>query len=528
MMPLNSRVLKLTLHIFIGFVLLITVSGVILSRYVHSKIKSQLESIGSNVGSLHVNLFTRSITASKFQLSFAGDSANSLPHQVYIQNIELNGINLYSLLAEKKLTIREVVVDSGRLRYNTEIKLFERKDSSKNELTEVRIKMLTLKNLKAVIIYDSTSMAKGLLNFSATEITAGRKSTDSTSSSFKVKNMQGGLSNLEFYSKKGMYLTKVAKLHVDMEEQQLIIDSIELRPLHGKFKFAKVANKQIDRVNAFISKVKVSGLNYDQLLSRKFLASKIDIYSSEVYSFRDKRMPFREKEDKPLPMAALKKLEQEVEVDSLQLHPSKVTYEEFPPDGFKSGKIVFENLQATMNNISNRSYYNKSKYSVLQASSKLLGKGLIEATFLLPIQDKLPYQAKGKISSFNLYHLNPILENLAFISVSSGRLNSINFNFDYNDRFSNGALTINYRDLKIVGLTKEKKGDVSDMKTFLINTIVKNDKDKNVPIENRTGTITFERDRKRQIFNFWWKSLLSGIKNSVLNAQKQKNKTEKK
>ena len=103
----------------------------------------------------------------------------------------------------------------------------------------------------------------------------------------------------------------------------------------------------------------------------------------------------------------------------------------------------------------------------------------------------------------SLHHLNPVLENLAFIRIESGRLNALNFDFDYNDKASKGSLTINYQDLKITGLKKEKSKDESDMKTFLINTIVKNDKDKNMPIDKRTGTIEFERDRKRQIFNFW-------------------------
>jgi hypothetical protein len=526
MKPLHFRILKFTLYIVVGLVLLLTVSGAILSRYIHSKIKSRLESFGSEIGSLQVNLFTQSVSASEFQLSFAGDSANAIPHQATIQQIELNGINVYDLLTKRKLTISELVIDSGRVRYNTDIKFQISKDSGNNKMADVTIGKLTLRNLQTVIVSDSIAAVTGLLNIQAADIVVAEKK-DSTSNLFEITDIQGGVSNIKVNDKNGLYLTTIAKVNMDMAAQQLIIDSILLKPLHSKFKFAKAARKQTDRINVFVSQVKVSGLNYRQLLSQKVLAKKIDIYSSEVYSFRDKRMPFKETENKPLPMEALKKLDQDVEVDSLEVHSSKITYEEFPTDGFKSAKIIFEDLQAKMNNVINRSDSNKSRYSTLQASAKLLGKGLIEATFLLPIQPTFEYHAKGKISGFQLYHLNPILENLAFISVSSGRLNSMHFNFEYNDRFSNGALTINYEDLKIAGLKKEKKADISDVKTFLINTFVKNDKDKDVPIENRTGTITFERDRKRQIFNFWWKSLLSGIKNSVLNAQKN-NKADKK
>jgi hypothetical protein len=78
----------------------------------------------------------------------------------------------------------------------------------------------------------------------------------------------------------------------------------------------------------------------------------------------------------------------------------------------------------------------------------------------------------------------------------------------------------------VTGLKKERSPDESDFKTFLINTIIKNDKDKDVPIGKRTGKIEFERDRKRQIFNYWWKSLLSGIKASVLNSEKSSGKSK--
>jgi hypothetical protein len=151
-----------------------------------------------------------------------------------------------------------------------------------------------------------------------------------------------------------------------------------------------------------------------------------------------------------------------------------------------------------------------------------MNKALIKATFLLPIKKDLQYHAEGSVGGMSFFPLNPTLENLAFIRVESGKLNSMHFNFDYNDRSSNGKLTINYEDLKITGLKKEKSGGDNDLKTFLINTVIKNDKNQDMPPEKRTGAISFERDRKRQIFNFWWKSLFSGITASVLNAEKKK------
>jgi len=54
--------------------------------------------------------------------------------------------------------------------------------------------------------------------------------------------------------------------------------------------------------------------------------------------------------------------------------------------------------------------------------------------------------------------------------------------------------------------------------------VLKKDKDKSVSREKRTGTIDFDRDRKRAIFNLWVKSLFSGLKSSVLDSSNKKEK----
>jgi hypothetical protein len=38
--------------------------------------------------------------------------------------------------------------------------------------------------------------------------------------------------------------------------------------------------------------------------------------------------------------------------------------------------------------------------------------------------------------------------------------------------------------------------------------------DEDVARDKRTGTIEFYRDQKRSIFNYWWKSVFSGIKSA--------------
>ena len=144
-----------------------------------------------------------------------------------------------------------------------------------------------------------------------------------------------------------------------------------------------------------------------------------------------------------------------------------------------------------------------------------MGQGQIDATFQLPYRENEPYFAKGTIGKMSLDQLNPLYR-ICFYPCTIRQLRRPHFQFQLYGQSVDRTLTINYQNLKIDGLKKEKSAVINDLKTLLINTVLKNDKDKGVPLEKRTGNIGFERDKNRQIFNYWWKSLFSGIKSSVL------------
>lgn len=510
------RTLKWILIIAVSSTLLLILAGSLLSYYASQQLEKRLKLIGGTFDALNINLISQQITIHQLKFHLPGDSVHPVPTTGQIKNITFKKVNFYQALVKKKLRIKEVTVSDANISVNQKTALTD-SASGKIDLESIFVDLFTVKNLTMTVVDDSLMRYSGTLNLAIDNIKSSDTSDVANFKAYSLKDIEAKVTKLIIHESTGLYQTKISTVDFNTSDQNLQIDSIFLIPKYSKYKFAKAAGKQIDRINTFIRRVEINGLHFDQFRDSAFVASDINIIAAEVSSFRDKRMPFKQKENKPLPMEALKGLNFSIEVDTIRLRDSKITYEEFPTDGFKSGKVIFENLQATLTNLSNRTYQNKPAYATLRASASLMGKGQIQASFFLPIEDKTPYHAEGKISKMSLHHLNPVLENLAFISIESGRLNEINFNFDYSDNDSNGELTINYQDLKINGLKKEKSVVINDVKTFLINTVVKNDKDKGIPTEKRTGTIAFERDKKRQIFNYWWKSLLSGIKASVLN-----------
>src|SRR5688572_932322 len=510
----RSRIIKWSAVALLSLVIVIFLLNIFASRYARNRIEGTLSKLGISIGSLSVNFFLLKITLSELQSINEGDSLST---KIRINTIVLDDVGLYQLLRHKKLSIDEILIEDGDLRINIDQILKDTTHSQTPiELKNVTIGQISLKNLTAELL-DSGAKYSAKLNLTLRKIQSSNPADIATPESYTFKGIEADITQISINHSNGLYQTKVSAVHASSEDQTLVIDSVLLIPRHSKFTFTKVAEKQTDRVNAFIRNIAIRGIRFDPFNDSTFTATNIGITGAEIFSFRDKRMPFKEKKNKRLPMEALRNIRLGIEVDTLRITNSKITYEEFPSEGFESGKVVFANLTATLLNLSNRYYYNKPKFATLSASAKLMNKGLLKASFLLPIKEDLQYHAEGSLTGMSLFSLNPTLENLAFIRIESGKLNSMHFDFNYTDRVSNGKLTINYEDLKIAGLKKEKSGDEDDLKTFLINTVVKNNKNRNMPPEKRTGMIFFERDRKRQIFNFWWKSVLSGIKASVLN-----------
>ena len=172
---------------------------------------------------------------------------------------------------------------------------------------------------------------------------------------------------------------------------------------------------------------------FNKLKDSLFTASEVHIASAELYVYRDKRLPFIKKENTPLPMALIRSLSFGAAIDTVKITDAKITYEEFPEKGFQTGQVTFERLNASLDHISNRDYYSNYKQSTLIVSSNIMEEGVINAEFSLPYGEPQIYNAKGSIVNLELNRLNPILENLAFISITSGMLNQLTFNFDYND-----------------------------------------------------------------------------------------------
>jgi hypothetical protein len=211
-------------------------------------------------------------------------------------------------------------------------------------------------------------------------------------------------------------------------------------------------------------------------------------------------------------MDSFLKLPWTIQVDSTIITSSHITIEEFPEEGMVSGIVTFNDVNAILTGLNNRAEKKDAPYAILSATSQFMG-GKIKAAFLFPLDGKSIYKAGGSISQLPFTQLNPMLK-MVNLRVESGQLNNLTFDFNYTDASSEGTIGIDYENLRLLALDKNKKS-TNEFKTMLVNAFVKNNINQSKTPLKRMGVIDVERNKNRYIFNLWMISILDGLKSGM-------------
>jgi len=498
-----------------GSVVLLFLAVFFLLTYLENKIDAKLTSIHSKASSIDIGLWDQSIVFNGITLGISEDSINSADQFLKLQRASLRGINVYDLMINNILLADELTVDNGTLYYTRDTKHKDSTDravlnaafSFRNFVAnniETQIRTDTIVNLTAVVDCHLTDV-----NFKIDSI--GKFDYD-------VRGARIIARRISFNRHEGTHGGTIAQLTYNSLNRVATLDSTRVVPNYGKFEIGKHFGQQKNHITAVFPKITIEGLPLDKMLDSTFVASRIEILSFNITAFKDKRLPFLKKEIVSMPMETFLKLPFRVTVDSILIKDSHITVEEFPEGSAQRIHVTFNHVSGKFARLNNRIVKGDSTVATLQAHGLLMNKGIVDAVFKFPLDGSPIYTAKGSISKMPFTELNEALANTAALQVQSGFLNSLKFDFKYTDQSSIGKLVINYKDLKLSGLKKDK--GIDRIKTLLINMFIKNDKTRQLPESERTGIINVERNRKKFIFNLWWLSIRDGLESSILGTAK--------
>lgn len=455
------------------------------------------------------------------------DTACSYPDFISVERIRGEGFRMLPLLFNNVLSFEAIYVDEPQIAIRSGEPLI--RDTSSGEKAGKDVTLLIDHTYFTAVnfIYRDSAMCDTSATVKSNVTIDGMTIDFLTDSPVAWQADWLRMDRTEITQPGKQYTFRMARLRMDFLNACLRIDSIEVMPLLGKRAFGQARGFEVDRFEGLIPFLECRPFALSFLDSTRVTAGAVEV-QFYLKIFRDKNLPFR-KQMKLLPVDQLAALPFVLTVDSLKIRKSYVEYEEYPEGAANSGKVYFDNLYASAYHINNRS---STGAIDLAARADLQGKGRIDLRVVMPFEAGRRATAEGSLTNFDIPEINSMLVPSSNIKIESGNMEKLSFDFKFDRIRSDGSLELQYKDLKLVVFKEEENqdgdADKDNLKTFMMNTFIfRTNMDEDVPEEERSGTIGYVRDNTRSIFNFWIKSILSGIKSAYNLDKMEAKKTEK-
>ncbi|MGZ8558940.1 MAG: hypothetical protein ACXWWC_11420, partial [Chitinophagaceae bacterium] len=297
-------------------------------------------------------------------------------------------------------------------------------------------------------------------------------------------------------------------------------DSFFYRPTLDKKTFIAESRYQTDYMTLKTGALTIGPFDIDRYIKDSILEmGDVSISNVLLTDFRDKRKPRKQGDIRLLPVDMLKKIPVHLLVDAIRLNNAHVEYEEWNEKTNKAGKITVARLNGRITQVRN---YDLKKTDSLH----IRVSGFIENSILTKLVVKESYtDSLGgflmtvQMGPAGLMVLNPILRPLASAEIRSGQLDTLTMRVIGREQMAFGEISMYYHDLKVNLLTKgnrNKKSLFSGLKTFLVNSIVKN---KNT---DKSRPVFFIRLRDRSAVNYLVKITMNGILNTAIGKKSKK------
>lgn len=441
-----------------------------------------------------------------------------------IKRVSLSHLNLLELIQNNELKIGKIKVIQPDLElYFLDRKAMAKQNSKPTDNPNFSLDGFEIRKMKANLhLKNGNSITIHHLDFNLKSPVIQTQLFPDISQAIQYKEIDLDVKDIGISNSKSAYHISLKDIRIAKNFESVLIKGFKMEPKYEKLNFAKRYPYQIDRFVIDLDKIEIQNFDIDRLLHDQILAiQNIHITGLDMEVYRDKSYPFNDKNFPKLPQQQIRGIQQLIEIENIHLKNAHIIYLEKIENSNKAGRVDFENLQAQITHFGNTDDWIKNKEFRVNAQTKIYGKVPLATQLNFPLGSNTFY-VSGQINSAPMHHFNAITTTNAGIEIKEGKIDKMNFNFKANNKVSEGEIVFLYKDLEIDILKEKESGEIKERKfmNFLVNSIFLPQQNPNKKGEEYHGVIAFERDYNKRIFNYLWKSVFSGIKDTFLKDHK--------
>jgi hypothetical protein len=462
---------------------------------------------------------------------------STLPHnllRVTVPEVHITGVQTDAAVIDKEIIATKVkltspVVTMYNNRYGAKDNDGTDNTSTTDKIYKVLLRGLQKIQVDTIIITDADyhicHWPNGDTAFSGSKINAqlhhinisDSTSTDSSRVLFAEKAFLY-VSRIVIRLKTGMYQYSFNDIKLLSAERSVAVKKLHITPLLDEAAFMKAAKWETDRLDFDLYNLLFKQVNVQEILNGNIIANELIVKNAQFKIFRDKSYPDpKESKIGHYPHQELLKIPVNVSLKKIIVQSGRIEYKEKNPQTAKSGVVVFDDVSASLFNVSNR----KDRGGILTVnfSSRFLSKVPLTATLQFYMKNKNGrFIVHGSMKTTDATIFNPLSKPMALVEIHSGTIQSLDFNLICDDYKAKGIIQLLYNDLKIKILKQQELGTSSykskKIFSFLANTMIPDANPlKNKPV--RIVTVNHPRDTRRSMFNLLWKTIFEGAQKTV-------------
>lgn len=436
-------------------------------------------------------------------------------------NLSLDGLENAVFIREQRISANELRSDGGTLT------VYTKKGGKENSLhtdssvfDRASIRKVVLGKTKVIVLSRDKPAEPPLIlnNIQLTAVDIPLIEGSLTSLIAKSNWVIQG-DGLQRESENKLFNIGIGPFVLDKGKRSASIGNISFMPKMSEAQFVKTRKVQEDYIQFESRNIAIRDINLEEAFSKQSIHAAEVSLQPTIKIFNDRTLPRNTKSKMASdPALLIRNLPFPVQINKLEIRNGNLSYRERGMISGKQGTLLFQNLNATITNISNiPEVYNAQPLMRLKASTLFMGKSPFTTSWIIPLnKSNGPFSLSGKIGSIEGKQLNTVLEPLAMISLKEGTINDFSFESNGDQGNVQTKATFLYSGLNLNLLKKEndkaalqRKGAMS----FLANIFIsdRNPNDGKV----RQNVVDFKRDSSRSFFYLVSQSFFLGIKKTI-------------
>lgn len=489
-----------------------------LTAYINKKLPTVLKDqkdfpYALNYKNLDVNLWGGSFTMTEAYLApkQSMDSATTQDGTfAHIAKLSVRGLSIWQLYKNNRIEVNSVAIESPEvILYHTKKKYSIADDVQKPFTQFIKTGSLKITNGSFKML-DSLHNPK--LRAKNIGLALHNIRTDAliAKENIPVRYRDYTFSCDSLYYNAGLYYN-ITLASLKATDTSLVAGNFKLVPKQTRRQFTAMLPRELDQFNIQANNIVVNSADWGFTNDTLYVHTPKVVFDKVYANIYRSKEPADDPTRKKLYSEMLRGLNFDLKVEQLLFKNTDIVYEEQLTFARPAAKVSFSKFYATVSKVYSPVGKGKLPDTTIDVQCLFMKAAPLSVNWrfnTLDVSDS--FTITGHLQNLSSEAVNPVSKPLMNVT-TSGNLKDIRFTFNGNRERAKGKFSIDYEDLKLDMYKKDGK-DKNKLLTAVGNLLVKNDSNDRL----KKTDVAIERKKDKSVFNFLWRFVQQGLKQTVL------------